>query len=477
MKRMLALFIWLLGLTASAIGEGPKVELRDGDRVVLIGDALIERDQEYGYLETLLTIQNPDKSITFRNLGWSGDTVFGEARAGFGRPADGFTHLKEHVLALRPTVVIVGYGMSDSFAGEAGLPRFVSGLNTLLDVIAETKARVVMLSPIAHEDLGRPLPDPSDHNRSLRLYRDAIRKVSEERGHRFVDLFDELRRDDEKAPEFVLFARGQHLTDDGIHPNRLGSWLTAMVVTRGIGLDRASDRWMATIGKDRDVEVDMWDDSSKPTDRDRPKLGRVEASPSGIRIEMTEASLPWPLQPPASPRPLRPSAVDATTDLGPPVAEQRTEVGHLHFIRLMIDGREVACTFFDPSGTHAGINRSFSVKDRPAGRYLLKIDGREAIRADFDGKAMVLVMNGGPDFDQVERLRKTINEKNRLYFYRWRPQNETYLFGFRKHEQGVNAREIPLFDPLVDAKEKEIAAMRKPVSHVYEIVREGEVGR
>ena len=60
----------------------------------------------------------------------------------------------------------------------------------------------------------------------------------------------------------------------------------------------------------------------------------------------------------------------------------------------------------------------------------------------------------------VEKLRQVIVEKNRLYFHRWRPQNETYLFGFRKHEQGKNAAEVPLFEPLVEAQEKEIAKFR-----------------
>ena len=47
------------------------------------------------------------------------------------------------------------------------------------------------------------------------------------------------------------------------------------------------------------------------------------------------------------------------------------------------------------------------------------------------------------DREQAEALRAAINAKNRLFFYRWRPQNITYLFGFRKHEQGNNAVEIP----------------------------------
>src|SRR6185437_6857217 len=81
----------------------------------------------------------------------------------------------------------------------------------------------------------------------------------------------------------------------------------------------------------------------------------------------------------------------------------------------------------------------------------------------------VVAVPKGPSLEQAERLRRAIVEKNRLYFYRWRPQNETYLFGFRKHEQGQNAREVPLFDPLVAEKEAEIAKLRVPVSHTYEL--------
>ena len=61
----------------------------------------------------------------------------------------------------------------------------------------------------------------------------------------------------------------------------------------------------------------------------------------------------------------------------------------------------------------------------------------------------------------VQKLRKTILEKNELFFYRYRPQNETYLYLFRKHEQGNNAAEIPLFDPLIAAKELEIDKLKQ----------------
>lgn len=55
-----------------------------------------------------------------------------------------------------------------------------------------------------------------------------------------------------------------------------------------------------------------------------------------------------------------------------------------------------------------------------------------------------------------EQLPALVVAKNQLYFYRWRPQNEIYLFGSRKHEQGNNASEVQLFEPLVSEQEAAI---------------------
>ncbi|QVL34236.1 hypothetical protein KIH39_10115 [Telmatocola sphagniphila] len=59
-----------------------------------------------------------------------------------------------------------------------------------------------------------------------------------------------------------------------------------------------------------------------------------------------------------------------------------------------------------------------------------------------------------------ESLREAVAAKNELVFHRWRPENETYLFGFRKHEQGKNAKEVFEFDPLIDVAEKKIQEIK-----------------
>jgi hypothetical protein len=51
--------------------------------------------------------------------------------------------------------------------------------------------------------------------------------------------------------------------------------------------------------------------------------------------------------------------------------------------------------------------------------------------------------------------------KNKLFFQRWRPANETYLRLFRKHEQGNNAKELLLFDPIIAEREKEIETLKQ----------------
>ncbi len=60
------------------------------------------------------------------------------------------------------------------------------------------------------------------------------------------------------------------------------------------------------------------------------------------------------------------------------------------------------------------------------------------------------------DAQTEQQLRDAILRKEELFFHRHRPQNETYLLLFRKHEQGNNAVELPQFDPLVDEIDQEI---------------------
>src|SRR5262245_307213 len=90
--------------------EPPRFERRAGDRVGFLGDRLVEGEQDQGWLEVMLTSRFADRAITFRNLGWSGDTPAGESRFGLsllqaGRePADeGWKQLLQQITEAKPT--------------------------------------------------------------------------------------------------------------------------------------------------------------------------------------------------------------------------------------------------------------------------------------------------------------------------------------------------------------------------------------
>src|SRR5262245_65403065 len=91
----------LICALAAPPDDKPKAfEFKDGDRIVWVGNTLVEREQRYGYWETVLFAANPGKNMTLRNLGWSGDTVSGEPRGRyrFTKAGDRFGHIVEQKL-------------------------------------------------------------------------------------------------------------------------------------------------------------------------------------------------------------------------------------------------------------------------------------------------------------------------------------------------------------------------------------------
>ena len=77
-----------------------------------MGGGLIERARLSGYLDaTLSKAAGPKVSgLKFRNLGWSGDTVFNDARSYFGKPKEGRDRLARIISEWKPHVVFLNYG-------------------------------------------------------------------------------------------------------------------------------------------------------------------------------------------------------------------------------------------------------------------------------------------------------------------------------------------------------------------------------
>src|SRR5690242_6673191 len=77
MRLAVAGLFCVSALAASNLVAAASFELKYGDHVCLIGNALAERMQHFGWLETCLHARYPTHELVFRNLGYAGDEVNG----------------------------------------------------------------------------------------------------------------------------------------------------------------------------------------------------------------------------------------------------------------------------------------------------------------------------------------------------------------------------------------------------------------
>jgi putative heme-binding domain-containing protein len=256
---------------------------RPRNRIVFLGNTLISAMEKHGFLETALTARWPHHDLTFRNLGWPADDVFGTARSEFGsdqntgswRPPSakqgfGYSVLMDHVTDARPTTLIVGYGGEAAFAdGEAGFQRFQEGYEELLIALEKFGVKLILLGPPRHESFGPPMPDPAEANHRLRRASTWIGEVAKKRGHRFVELFDSL------------VARGptERLTENGVHLNRLGYQRMAETVLRQLGVQEEGP-------------AVAFAESGQVLQFSRSRVTGVETTKRGIRFDLTTEMLP-----------------------------------------------------------------------------------------------------------------------------------------------------------------------------------------
>ncbi|MCE2751646.1 MAG: GDSL-type esterase/lipase family protein [Pirellula sp.] len=265
--------------------------IQTGDRIALIGGGWVERMHNHPWLEMMLTLEVP--GVTFRNMGWSGDTVFGDARAVFGSRPDGYQRLMRDLEFAAPNLAILCYGENEAHGSQAERDEFLKGYHKLVEDLKRKGCRIVMVIPRQREDAGPQFPNPRYYNGNLAQLAEGIRKIATDHQATIVDL-------QKLAPD-------KRFTEEGV----------------------------------------VWNDQ-----------GYQEGA--------------------------------------------REILAQLGYKKLAID------------------------------RML-------------------------PNTDSVSQLRTAIQSKNEWFFHRYRPQNETYLFLFRKHEQGNNAVEVEQMEKFVRDGESKIA--------------------
>jgi lysophospholipase L1-like esterase len=260
----------LVGFAPASAGGPDALVLKDQERILFLGSGFVENDQGHAYLETRLQRRFPDRNLIFRYMGWSGDNVRASARtAGFQVP-QGLARLEKETLTQKPTLIFLAYGMNESFDGPKGLADFLRDYDKLLIALAPLQARMVIVSPTYHEDLGRPFPDPAEHNKHLHEYTLALKELAQKRKLRFVDLFQPLEAAKKANPKVDL-------TTNGILLTKAGYVIAARAIEEQLGY--TPYRW--------DVAVDETSKVSEGT-----KIGAITTKKRSVRFEATDTMLP-----------------------------------------------------------------------------------------------------------------------------------------------------------------------------------------
>src|SRR5215831_16010414 len=181
--------------------------IKDGDRVVFLGDSITEQRLYTTYVEAYALTRHPNWKLTFRNVGWGGDTSWlrqrahpdekqlfaaDEARQQEMVEASVGSGLKRDVLPLKPTLVTVKFGMNDhSYQPfrEDIFKVYVRSQTQIAKVLEGAGARVAFLTPQPIEEKRRD-PDKDARNESLRRFSDGLKEVASKTGATFVDQFD-----------------------------------------------------------------------------------------------------------------------------------------------------------------------------------------------------------------------------------------------------------------------------------------------
>jgi len=198
---------------ATPIDTTLPLKLHEGDRIAFIGNALLDFDRRYGYIETLLQQRFPELKLSFRNLAWPADTPDLQPR-----PAN-FADTEQHLTHEKADVIFAAYGFNESFKGQAGEAGFRASLSKHVASLkskafnGKSGPRIVLLSPIAAENIDGVLAADLN-NENLRRYADIVKDVAAEQKVAYLDLFTPTLAA-MADPKIDLTSNGVHLAEPG----------------------------------------------------------------------------------------------------------------------------------------------------------------------------------------------------------------------------------------------------------------------
>ncbi|NOS69033.1 MAG: SGNH/GDSL hydrolase family protein [Verrucomicrobia bacterium] len=408
--------------------------IRDGDRVVFLGDSITEQRLYTTYIEAYALTRHPNWKLTFRNVGWGGDTSWLRQRAHPDEKqlfaADEATLQKmvedsvgrglgRDVLPLKPTFVTVKFGMNDhSYQPfrEDIFRAYVRSQTEIAKVLGVNAARVAFLTPQPIEDK-RPDPDKDVRNQSLRQFSDGLKEVAAKSSSAYVDQFDPFMKilSRERAGNPQSYIGG----GDAVHPGPIGQTLMAWAVLKGMGASASVSR----------AEIDAA--GKKVAAAEGCKVDGLKVSGGTVSFDRLDEALPMPVD----------ERAEAALKLAPVLDD-------LNRYELRISGLAI-------------------------GDYDVTVDGELAgkVSADELAKSWNLANAPGPITKQAREVLRLVFDKNNAFFRRWR---EVQLYTLPNWVKGADIEtrreaELAWIDKQIAELEGQINKTRQPVSHHFEI--------
>ncbi len=363
--------------------------VQPGDRIAYVGNTFADQLRNHGYVEALLLNEFVDDPISIRNLAWAGDTVSVRDRP-TNFPTEEST-LTEH----QADLIIACFGMSESFAGEAGIENFKTDLSKLLSAYlgkqfnGSSAVRLVLVSPIAYENLGKLTPRWEQRNHELSLYTLAMAEVASSLEIGFIDLF-------EPSSRLMEHTSSAQLTTNGIHLNASGYWaVSSLLFNRLTGKEKQP--WSLRI-----------DAQSGLLDAEGVELSALNISPSSFNFQVKEE---------------QPASI-------PPPAGSKT-----------VDGRD-----------------TMIVENLDPGEYSLTIDGVPVATATHEEWAEGVPIDNSPAHQEAESFRSEVIDKNTQFTYSWKALNQVHIVGERRNSPSGRAlpQEVIEFNELTRKKDESL---------------------
>ncbi len=395
---------------SSLPGYRPPFVLQPGERVLFLGDALLEAEAEHGYLETRLNSHYPNAPLTFRNLSRSPHNRLREPDPSVAAAdAAWMPALVEEVRALQPGVIFLSYGTAGAWRGADSLTAFTNVYDRLLGALrslhTNTRPRLVLLGPLScAPPQGGDWVEITNRNPTFLQFSEAAWLISSNHQADFVDLFQFSRS--EVARAFRAREGGEPrpaLTTDGVRPTAHGLRRFSLALDRGL-------RWPGNIWRWGLMADGQW----------RPGgFGAVIQSHQRredyVKVLFSEERLPTP-----------------PTPVAVPLEEGWEPLAYMQ------------------------------VRNLNPGLYELRVDGTALLTGTHADWHRYLTLQRGPSWDQAEALRRAIVEKNRLWETLWNAR--------RQQPDAPN----PETDARLAEAEARIRELKRPHPHTYEIVRIGD---